>query len=238
MHMINLIEKLACLGFVIDHELSIDLVLQSLPHSYSQFMLNFNMNKLETTVPELANMLTSAEPNLKKDKGHVMVISKSRTHKKGQKKKAQQAKETKPQKSIKKDKKPKGTYHYCNKEEHWKYNCRTYLSRLKENKHTNASTSGTYMIENYFSITSYSTQILDIGYGSHICINMQAIRNHRRLGQEEVILQMENGAKVAALAIGSCSLSLPIGLVIELSNCYYVPSIRKNIISISCLVMD
>ena len=24
----------------------------------------------------------------------------------------------------------------------------------------------------------------------------------------------------------------------ELSNCYYVPSIRKNIISVSCLIID
>ena len=64
------------------------------------------------------------------------------------------------------------------------------------------------------------------------------IRNSRRLEKDEVILHIENRAKVAALAIGSCSLSLPIGLVIELSNCYYVPSIRKNIIFISCLVMD
>ena len=67
---------------------------------------------------------------------------------------------------------------------------------------------------------------------------MQAIRNHRRLGRDEVILQMKNGAKVAALAVESCSLSLAIGLIIKLSNCYFVPSIRKNIIFISCLVMD
>ena len=49
---------------------------------------------------------------------------------------------------------------------------------------------------------------------------------------------MGNRAKVAILAIESCSLSLPTGFVIELSNCYYIPSIRKNIISVSCLVMD
>ena len=49
---------------------------------------------------------------------------------------------------------------------------------------------------------------------------------------------MENGAKVAASVVEFCSLSLPTGLVIELSYCYYVLSIRKNIISISCLVMD
>ena len=36
---------------------------------------------------------------------------------------------------------------------------------------------------------------------------------------------MENGAKVATLAIGTCSLSLSTRLVIELSNCYYIHSV-------------
>ena len=88
LHMINLFEKLAWLGFIIDYELSIDLVLQSLPPSYLQFMLNFNMNKLETTLPQLANMLTTINPNLKKEKGHVSIVQKSSAWKKGQKKKA------------------------------------------------------------------------------------------------------------------------------------------------------
>ena len=48
-----------------DHDLSVDLVLQSLPQSYSQFVLNFNMNKLEASLPELANM----SPILRKRKG-------------------------------------------------------------------------------------------------------------------------------------------------------------------------
>ena len=94
------------------------------------------------------------------------------------------------------------------------------------------------MIETYYSITSYFAWVLDIGCGSHICINMQAIRNSRRLGLDEVILQMGNEVKVTALAVEFCSLSLPTELVIELSNCYYIPNIRKNIISASCHVMD
>ena len=64
------------------------------------------------------------------------------------------------------------------------------------------------------------------------------IRNYRRLKKDEMILFIENGAKVAALGIGSCSLSLPTGLVLELKECLYVSSITKNVISISCLVMD
>ena len=67
---------------------------------------------------------------------------------------------------------------------------------------------------------------------------MQVIRNSRRLEKDEVILRMENEAKITALAIGFCSLSLSSGLVMELSNYYYISSARKNIISISCLIMD
>ncbi|KAJ8899333.1 hypothetical protein K2173_018307 [Erythroxylum novogranatense] len=48
--MIGYIEKLAELGFVMDHELSIDLVLQSLSSSFSQFVMNFNMNQKDMTL--------------------------------------------------------------------------------------------------------------------------------------------------------------------------------------------
>ena len=46
---------------------------------------------------------------------------------------------------------------------------------------------------------------------------------------------MGNGARVAALALGSYNLTLPTGLVINLENIYFVPTISRNIISISCL---
>ena len=76
------------------------------------------MNKLETTLLELANMVTSAEHNLKKDKGHVMVVSKSSTHKKGQRKGPKRPWRPSHRRVLKKDKKSKGTYHYCNKDGH------------------------------------------------------------------------------------------------------------------------
>jgi hypothetical protein len=44
-----------------------------------------------------------------------------------------------------------------------------------------------------------------------------------------------NGAKVAAIAVGTYHLALPLGLVLELSNCYHIPALCKNIISSSCL---
>jgi hypothetical protein len=47
-----------------------------------------------------------------------------------------------------------------------------------------------------------------------------------------------NGEKVVALAINTCHLSLPLVLVLELNNCYYILALCKNIISSSCLEED
>ena len=131
------------------------------------------MNKLKMSLPELANMLTNAEPNIKKEKGQVMVVESSGARKKRPKKnKVQKAKATKPNKGIKKNKVAKGKCHFCGKEGHWKRNCKAYLASLKEKKYTYASTSGIFMIEMFSSVTSYSTWVLDTSCGSHICINM------------------------------------------------------------------
>ena len=49
---------------------------------------------------------------------------------------------------------------------------------------------------------------------------------------------MGNGARVVALAVGVYDLTLPSGLVFQLKNCYYVPVVSRNIISLSCLDVD
>ena len=50
-------------------------------------------------------------------------------------------------------------------------------------------------------------------------------------------LRVGNGARVVALAVEIYHLSFPLGLVLELDNCYYVLAMSRNIISISCLDM-
>ena len=55
------IEALGQLGFVMDHKLSIDLILLSFPNSFAQFMIKYHMNNIETTIPGLINMLKTIE---------------------------------------------------------------------------------------------------------------------------------------------------------------------------------
>jgi hypothetical protein len=47
---------------------------------------------------------------------------------------------------------------------------------------------------------------------------------------------VDNRAKVASLAINTYHLSLPLVLVLELNNCYYILALCKNIISF-CVYM-
>ena len=53
---------------VLEDDLCVDLVLQSLPDSFSQFILNFNMNKLKVALLELLNMLREVDSTIKKGK--------------------------------------------------------------------------------------------------------------------------------------------------------------------------
>ena len=49
---------------------------------------------------------------------------------------------------------------------------------------------------------------------------------------------MGNNARVAALIVRTMQLHLPSGFIMELNNCYFVPSLCPNIMSPSCLKKD
>ena len=46
--MYSYIERLQKLGYVMDNQLYIDLILHSLPSNFSHFVMNFNMHKMES----------------------------------------------------------------------------------------------------------------------------------------------------------------------------------------------
>ena len=48
--MIKDIEELQKLGMNMDKELQVDLILQSIPKSYGQFIMNYHMNKIDSTL--------------------------------------------------------------------------------------------------------------------------------------------------------------------------------------------
>ena len=83
--------------------------------------------------------------------------------------------------------------------------------------------------------TNQKVCIVDSGCGSHLGNFVQGLRNRRQLARGEVDLRVGNGAKVAALSVGTYVIRLPSGLELYLNNCYFVPQLSKNIISVSVL---
>ena len=59
--MISHLNTFEVLGADIDDESQVDMILQSLPESFKEFGLNYNMNKKIYTLSELMNGLVAAE---------------------------------------------------------------------------------------------------------------------------------------------------------------------------------
>ena len=55
--MICHIEKLANLGFIMDHEICQDLILQSLPKEFSNYIIQFHLFDKEAALVEFHNMI-------------------------------------------------------------------------------------------------------------------------------------------------------------------------------------
>ncbi|KAK8661417.1 hypothetical protein V6N13_091022 [Hibiscus sabdariffa] len=200
--MMGYIQTLEKLGFALNDELAIDVVLQSLPDSFSQFILNFNMNEIEKTLPQLLGMLRTAEGNMKKGGSKSVLMVREA---KGKGKKVAESKgigktkpkgkaALKPKGGVSKD----GKCFHCGKTGHWKRNWPIYLEEVKKAKAVGASVSGIYVID--VNMSTSSSWVLDIGCGSDICTSVQGLHTRRNLAKGDIDLRVGNGARVAALA--------------------------------------
>ncbi|KAK9018686.1 hypothetical protein V6N11_033733 [Hibiscus sabdariffa] len=145
--MMGYIQTLEKLGFPLKDELATDVVLQLLPDSFNQFVLNFNINEINKTLPQLLGMLRTAEGNMKKSGSNFILMV---CEAKGKGKKVAKSKgigKTKPK--GKNALKPKGGISkegkcfQCDKPGHWKRNYHVYLEDVKKAKVVGASASGT-----------------------------------------------------------------------------------------------
>ncbi|KAL0293088.1 UNVERIFIED_CONTAM: hypothetical protein Scaly_2578300 [Sesamum calycinum] len=66
-------------------------------------------------------------------------------------------------------------------------------------------------------------------------INILVLQRSRKLSKDEVVLRLGDGKAVVAEAVGIINLVISDRVSLELKDCYFVPSMIKNIISIPLL---
>ena len=241
--MIGLIEHLGKLSTTpMDLDYSTDLILHSLPASFSIFIMNYNMVGVFKPLSELHSMLCTAEGSIRRAP-EILAVNKSR-RKVGKKvmktPKKEKGKGKAPAVSKSTPKPAKVSIatvdtvcFHCNGKGHFKRDCQKFLAEQKTARV--ASSSGIHVIEINHTNTFSNSWIVDSGAGAHICSNMQTLRKTRKLAKGEMQFKFGDGALVAAVAIGDLELVLPTGLIIELTSVFVIPSCNRNIISVSVL---
>ena len=242
------IDQLKKLDYPMPDEMASDFILNSLPKSYDQFVMNFNMNGWVKTVPELHNMLKTAEMNIPSRTNQVLMVRSAGVKKpkpknrgfkgKGKKKVTVAANvATNTNKVVAKKKPPpfeERKCFRCNQMGHWMRNCPEHLAEIRKKRANGEGSSGgisIYVIE-LFTVSS-NTWVFDAGCGYHIVNVLQEPEKWRKLNKGSMELIVGDGKRVPVLATGVFHFTCPSGLVFPLNNCLYAPGLTRNIISFS-----
>ncbi|XP_071681950.1 uncharacterized protein [Lolium perenne] len=167
-------KKLSDLGIVIPNKLGIHRVLQSLPPSYKNFVMNYNMQNMNKELPELFSMLKSAEVEIQKEHQVLMVNKTTSFKKQGKPKKGNFKKGSKkvaaPPEKPKAGPKPDTECYYCKEKGHWKRNCPKYMADLKSGLvKKKKGIFDIHVIDVYLTGSRSSAWVFDTGSVAHIC---------------------------------------------------------------------
>ena len=162
--MISNLNTLEVLGANIDGESQVDMILQSLPESFKEFKLNYNMNKKIYSLSELMNELVVANDIL-----GTAEVSRSQPKSKDKGKKTKKKDFTKQEGKqialgvVDKGKKLKGKCFHCGEKGHWKRNCPIFKAAK------NKGMKNTFLLEIYLVQNSTDSWCVDSGCTNHIC---------------------------------------------------------------------
>jgi hypothetical protein len=177
-------------------------------------------------------MLKIAKDSIKKNPNHVMMVQKEKKNMKrwmppkgkGKEKYSDEPSSTKPKTKGKSDHSPDEECFHFHKKGHWFRNYKKYLEEQKKKKGSETSASGINVIEINIAVSSSDSWVFNTGSMIDTCKSLQGLSLTRRFANGELDVRVGNGAKVAAIAVDTFHLPLPSGLILELNNCYYIPT--------------
>ena len=204
LRMISNLNTLEVLGANIDGESQVDMILQSLPESFKEFRLNYNMNKKVYTFSELMNELVVVEGILGTSNVDTNMVeaSTSQPKSKGKGKKKMKKGFTKQDgKQIalgvsNKGKKIKGKCFHCGEKGHRKRNCPKFKATI------NKGTKSSFLLEICLVQNPTDSWCVDSGCTNHIYNSLQGFQETRKLNDGELFLTLADGSRIPVVAVG------------------------------------
>jgi hypothetical protein len=119
---------------------------------------------------------------------------------------------------------------YCKEKGHYKKNCPEFLKYLLKNGNNQV----TFIDESLFLEFSTGTWWFDSGVAIHVANSLQGLSIRRGLVKGQRSIRVANDVEAEVKAIGDLAIELDDGFVLNLNNVLFVPSLRRNLIFVSC----
>jgi hypothetical protein len=124
---------------------------------------------------------------------------------------------------------------YCKDKGHYKVDCPKYLKMIMAKKGENIIS---FINESLYIDYSKSTWWIDSGATIHVANSLQGFRSTRTTQRSERQIRVANVVQADVEAVGDVHLELDTGFVLILRDVFFIPTLQRNLISVSCLDND
>ncbi|KAK2990326.1 hypothetical protein RJ640_003598 [Escallonia rubra] len=240
LRMNDMASQLKGLDMKISEGFLVHFIITSLPAQFGLFKINYNTQKRKWKMSELISMCVQEEERLKSeqlDSAHVAITGPSKG--KGKKFGKGSMQGNKSASVIKTDKASssgtKGSSgprcHFCKDKGHMRKECLKFREWLE--KKCNLSICFCY--ESYTIDVPLNAWWVDTGVTVHISNSLQGFLSVKKLNKGDRNVLVGNGEKAQVEAVGTLRLVLESGFNLDLVDTVYVPSMTRNLISVSRL---
>jgi hypothetical protein len=233
LRMSNVAARLKPLDLAIKDDFLIYLIFNSLPKEFETFEVNYNFMNDKWTLKKFIAMCVQEEEWIKRNNGDVDSVNIAKHH---QKRKIPPKKEDKGKAVSTSSDQPvdKDQCKWCKRRGHYQKNCIEFLKHLNKQGDDHV----TFVDESLFLSYSKFTWWTDSAATIHVANSLQRLHMRRALQRGERSIRVANDIEAEIEAIGELALELNNGSILLLHNVLYVPSLSRNLISISCLDDD